>query len=126
MKTYRALLARAELHTHLGATITSDRVYYSLRNPPREATYDRSAHVYFGKLERGSCVDATDPERATPEGLSAEQIRYVCTGRPPPSHVFQRSAVHKGNEGLLNGAVECRVTRPFGNLPPDRRDEVSR
>jgi len=121
MRAYRALLSRARLQTHLAATVESERVYYSLRNPLRQPTYDRSFGVYFGRLERGGCVDAADVDHPSPAGLSADQIRYVCTARPDSSKVFQRSRTHKGSEGLLHGQVQCRITRPYSNV----RDSAS-
>lgn len=123
MKTYRALLARAALQTYVGAAINSERVYYSLRNPPGQAKDDPVSGIYVGRLERGHCVDASDVHCARPAGLSGDRMRYMCQTRPDRSKVFRRSRTHKGSEGLLLGDVECKITRAYGNVPAATADK---
>jgi len=117
MKAYRALLARALLRTQVGDAIVADSVYYSVRNPLHSVIHDSTSGLYLGRLERGACVAAEDVDAPEPPGLTGDRIRFVCAERPGKSRVYQRSRVHKGSEGLLNGDVECRIMRAYGNVP---------
>ena len=116
---YEALLGRARFAVNEGDQLTSQRAYYSARDgltcaPVKgDGLHDRRPRAFRGKITRGRCVDARDPDAPEPHGLSAQKIEYVCRRRPRRSKVYPRSRAHRGQRGLIERDVCCTILASY-------------
>ena len=119
-RQYERLLRRAKM----GTTLTSQRVYYSARDPLEPKTVERvdprlnDGRQYRGVLRRAHCVDVSDVAATGPEGVKGEVISFQCDGKPRKSATYRASHTHGGNRGLLRENVVCKVSQPFTAAKP--------
>jgi len=119
MDRYERLFDVATTLRDRGADLSSERVYFTARDPitcaptkgdKREASRGRQ---FWGKISRGKCVDAEDGVQNR-IALVGRTILYFCDGLPPRTGtLYSRSRVHRGHHGLLQKSVHCEIVATY-------------
>ena len=116
---HAGLLARARMNNHPGAEVRGRAICYSAMDPldlgSVHPVVDGSGRrEYRGKISRAArCVDASDLDAESPEGLSGEVLAFACGRRPGKSRLWSATSRHKGNWGLLAGGAWCKTIVPY-------------
>ena len=114
---YHDVLKAATLHTDAGDHFeNAAAAYYETRKFRRvqdlPATVMKAAR-YQGVLEiESKCL----PVGST-HALAGEVLSWECGEKPKEPAVEQVKKGHNGQVGMLKGAVYCRISRPYRNLP---------
>jgi hypothetical protein len=99
-----------------GDELSSEKVYYSAREPLRSVQRERTEEgpeCWRGKVKRGDCTDVSDPSCAQPRKLSGRTILFACQEKPGPGTTYHRSNTHQGTRGLLMARVNCEIAQTY-------------
>lgn len=136
-RDYSALFDEATPLVEAGAELEAQRVFYECHkvSPPRQFPDEDRRVRYRGRLiSKARCVDATSaggstvrrPARMAAEtvkrgSLSADRIGFECSRKPEPADLFRMTGQDRGQRGLLEDDVQCRIVAPAKWVPQKAR-----